>query len=299
MRIFFRPLILLVVLVGFFPVLGAEDAPAAARKGRHSLWKIEEKGNTVYLLGSVHFLRETNYPLAEVINTAFEKSKVVAFETDMKKLESIEIQQKILGKAMLPAEQTIKDQVSPETYSSLSNYLDEAGMPSLVFDRLKPGLAALTLAVLELQKLGFDPEYGIDKHFHKRAEKGGKEFVALETVEFQVDLVTSFGKAEAEDLLKATLKDLKRSRSIFEELTSAWEKGDSEKLEALLNESMREVPDLFKRMVTDRNKSWVPKIEEMIKGKQTAIVIVGAGHLAGKESVVELLRAKGYKIEQL
>lgn len=299
MNIIVRPLTALLVLLGLFPVLGAEETPAPAKKTRHSLWKVEAKGNTVYLLGSVHFLHETNYPLAEVINTAFEKSKVVAFETDMKKLESIEIQQKILSKAMLPGDQTIRDVVSPETYSSLSNYLDEAGMPTLVFDRLKPGLAALTLAVLELTKLGFDPEYGVDKHFHKRAEKAGKEFVALESVEFQVDLVTSFGKTEAEDLLKATLKDLKRSRSIFGELTSAWEKGDSEKLESLLNDSMKEVPDLFKRMVTDRNKSWVPRIEEMLKGKQTAIVIVGAGHLAGKESVVDLLRAKGYKVEQL
>ncbi len=125
------------------------------------------------------------------------------------------------------------------------------------------------------------------------------QFVALETVEFQVDLVTNFEKAEAEDLLKTTLKDLKRSRDIFGDLTKAWEKGDSEKLESLLNESMREVPGLFKRMVTDRNKAWVPKIEELTRGKENAIVIVGAGHLAGKESVVDLLRTKGYKVEQL
>lgn len=299
MKMIVRRLTAFLLLLAALPVLGAEQSPATTTKSRHSLWRIEDKGNTVYLLGSVHFLRETNYPLAGVIEAAFDSSKVVAFETDMKKLESIEMQQKILGKAMLPADQSMKDQVSVETYSSLSNYLDEAGMPSMVFDRLKPGLVALTLAVLELQKLGFDPEYGIDKHFQKRAEKAGKKFVALETVEFQVDLVTNFEKAEAEDLLKSTLKDLKRSRSIFDDLTKAWEKGDSDNLESLLNESMREVPALYKRMVTDRNKSWVPRIEDLIRGKETAIVIVGAGHLAGKESVVDLLRAKGYKVEQL
>jgi len=299
MRINFERVTAFLLLATALPVLGAGQFAATSQKPKHSLWKIEEKGNTVYLLGSVHFLRETNYPLAEVINSAFEKSKIVAFETDMKNLESPEIQQKILAKAMLPADQSLKDLVSAETYSSLSKHLSEAGMPGMIFDRLKPGLAALTLAVLELQKLGYDPEYGIDRHFQKRAEKAGKEFVALETVEFQVDLVTSFEKVEAEDLLKTTLKDLKRGQTIFGELTGAWEKGDFDKLEALLNESMREVPGLFKRMVTDRNKAWVPKIEELIRGKQPAIVIVGAGHLAGKDSVVDLLRTKGYKLEHL
>lgn len=288
-----------VLLCAALSALAAEPSPKAEAGGRHSLWRIESKGNTVYLLGSVHFLCETNYPLAAVIEDAFDKSKVVAFETDMKKLESMETQQLIMGKAMLPADQTIKDQVSAETYLSLSNHLEEAGMPVLIFNRFKPGLVALTLTVLELQKLGFDPQYGIDKHFQGRAEKAGKRLMALETVEFQVDLVTNFGKEEADALLRTTLKDLKRSRAIFGDLTKAWEKGNSEALESLLNDSMREVPELFKRMVTDRNKSWIPKIEDMIAGKESAIVIVGAGHLAGKDSVVELLRAKGYKVEQL
>jgi len=289
----------LVWLLATFPVLAAEQTAKTEATNRHSLWKIEDKGNTVYLLGSVHFLRESNYPLAGVIESAFDKSKVVAFETDMKKLESLDTQQQIMGKAMLPADQTLKDQVSAETFLSLSNHLEEAGMPSMIFNRFKPGLVALTLAVLELQKLGFDPQYGIDKHFQQRAETSGKRLVALETVEFQIDLVTSFQKEEAEDLLKTTIKDLKRSRSVFGDLTKAWEKGDSETLESLLNESMREVPALYKRMVTDRNKAWVPKIEEMIAGKESAIVIVGAGHLAGKGSVVDLLRARGYKVDQL
>lgn len=299
MRLNRWPLNGLVFLLAALSGLAAEPSPKPEAKVRHSLWKIESKGNTVYLLGSVHFLRATNYPLAEVIESAFDKSKVVAFETDMKKLESVETQQQILAQAMLPADQTIKDQISAQTYLSLSNHLDEAGMPVVIFNRFKPGLVALTLAVLELQKLGFDPQYGIDKHFQRRAEKAEKRLVALETVEFQVDLVTNFGKEEADALLRTTLKDLKRSRGIFGDLTKAWEKGDSEALETLLNDSMKEAPELFKRMVTDRNQAWISKIEEMIAGKESAIVIVGAGHLAGKDSVVDLLRAKGHKVEQL
>ena len=78
----------------------------------------------------------------------------------------------------------------------------------------------------------------------------------------------------------------------------AWEKGDAAQLEALLNESMEEAPVIFKRLVTDRNQRWAPQIEELLRGKENAMVIVGAGHLVGANGVVGLLRKKGFKVVQ-
>jgi len=278
------------------PLVAQQSNSAPARL--HSLWKVEGKRSTVYLLGSVHVLKAENYPLPAVIDNAYSNSVMVAFETDIAELESIASQAKLLSKAMLPEGETLAEQLSPAVYASLSNHLTAAGLPALVFDRLKPGMAAMMLDTLELQKLGFDPQQGLDMHFNALARKQGKEIVALETVDFQFGLITDFSKEEGELLVKSTLEENDQIKTEVTALLKAWETGDSASLEKILNESTQKAPAIFKRLLTDRNRRWVPKIEELLGGDKNAIVIVGAGHLVGKEGVVELLRAKGLKVTQ-
>ncbi|HKI70695.1 MAG TPA: TraB/GumN family protein, partial [Verrucomicrobiae bacterium] len=184
-------------------------------------------------------------------------------------------------------------------YTSFSNHVTRLGMSMVIFDRLKPSLAAATLELFELKKLGLDPEYGVDQYFFNRARKRGDRIVPLETVDFQVNLATEFSQAEGELLMKSSLEEIDETRKLFGKMITAWKTGDSKALARLLNSSMRETPSIYKRLVTDRNKRWVPKIEELLRGKQNAIVIVGAGHLVGKEGVVELLRKRGWRIVQL
>jgi uncharacterized protein YbaP (TraB family) len=167
-----------------------------------------------------------------------------------------------------------------------------------MFTQLKPSLAAMMLVVLELQKLGLDPEKGLDKHFHTLALKEGKQIIGLETVDFQISLVTDFTKAEGEALMKSTLKDVDKLKTAIGDVLKAWQTGDSENLEKLLNEFVEEEPVLYKRLLTDRNNRWAPKIEEQCRGDKNVIIIVGAGHLVGKEGVVELLKKKGLKVTQ-
>jgi uncharacterized protein YbaP (TraB family) len=159
-------------------------------------------------------------------------------------------------------------------------------------------MAAITLTVLELQKMGFNPEFGVDKHFYDLAREAKKEIIALETVDFQIDLITGITGKEGEELLKATLKDLGEMKSMFHDIIRAWETGNGNELSVLLNKAMKDSPEIFKRMVTDRNENWVPPILKLIKGKQDAIVIVGAAHLVGKQGVVDLLEKKGFKVVQ-
>jgi uncharacterized protein YbaP (TraB family) len=151
---------------------------------------------------------------------------------------------------------------------------------------------------VELKKMGLDSEYGLDKHFFTLARQSGKKIVALETVDFQMDLMTGFSKEEGELLVKTTLRDVDTLQNDLGDMLKAWQTGDAVKLEKLLNEAKADAPIIFKRLVTDRNRNWLPKIEELVNGKENSIVIVGAGHLVGNESVVDLLKKKGYKISQ-
>lgn len=291
---------LLLSLLAFLPLLlqpVAAQQPGAAAT-RQPLWKIEGKQATVYLLGSVHFLKKENYPLAAPIMSAFEKAKVAVFETDMEALEKPELQMKLMTKSVLPEGESLRSQLSPKLYEQLTVQLKETGLPVEVVEKLKPGMVALTIALVEMQKLGLDAKLGVDQHFHQLARKAGKEVMGLETPEFQMELLTGFSKAEGEAILKSTLKDIGTLKQKLGELIKSWQTGDMKTVATLLNEAMEEHPELYKRMVVERNKRWVPKIEELARGDKDAIIIVGTGHLAGKQSVIELLEKNGLKVTQ-
>jgi len=279
--------------------------PLAAQPGhvvgasRHCLWEVKGSSNVVYLLGSIHLLNRTNYPLPKPMLSAFSNSAVAAFETDIAKLESPEAQQRILSQALLPAGQSLQQELSPAVYASFSNHVAEIGLPLAMFDRFKPSMAAMTLQALEMTQLGAQPEYGVDQYFYRRAKRTGMEINPLETADFQIGLVTSFTREEGEMLLKATLEDIDNTKKVLADMIRSWETGDAAQLEKLLNEAMREAPVLFKRLVTDRSRRWVPKIEALLRGDRNAIVIVGAGHFVGDQGVIQLLRKDGWKVNQL
>ncbi len=264
----------------------------------HSLWKVEGKASVVYLMGSVHALKAEHYPLAQEMEAAFTNSPIAAFETDISALEDMGTQLKILSKSRLPEGETLATQLSPAVYARFTNQLQETGMPVMIFDQFKPSIAAMSLVVLEFKKLGLDPEYGLDKHFYGRARKEHKTIVPLETVDFQINMITDFTKEEGELLMKTTLEEISTTKKELADLVKGWQTGDTDKLDKLLNEASREAPAIFKRLVVDRNRRWVPKIEEWLRGDENAVVIVGAGHLVGKDGVVELLRQKGLKVTQ-
>jgi hypothetical protein len=278
---------------------GAAQVPAAKSEGRNALWQIHGPSNTVYLLGSIHLLKESDYPLAAAIESAFTNSQLAVFETDVGEMMQLGVQMKLLGKARLPDGETLKDLLSAPTYAQFLEHTKRLELPEPMFAQFKPSMAAIMLTMLEIQKLGFNPAFGVDKHLFERARDAGKETGALETVEFQINLVTGFTKEEGELLMKTTLKDLDNTRRMLDDIVKAWRTGNGGALEKLINEALHEAPIIAKRMLTDRNRDWVPKIRELVNGRKTAIVIVGAGHLVGREGVVELLRIEGFKVTQL
>ncbi len=288
-----------VLLVAFLAGASLHAQPAKPITAtKHSLWKVQGKENSVYLLGSVHVLKKEDYPLPAPIEAAFSDSKTAVFETDIAGIEKPELAMKLAAKGQLPEGETLRTRLSPPVYAAFSNYLQKAGMPVELFDSVTPAIAAITLVALDLKKMGLDPQNGLDKHFFDLAGKDGKTIVPLETLDFQISLMTEFTKEEGELLMKTTLKEIDTMEKDLDDLIKAWRTGDAEKLDKLLNEAMEEAPVIFHRLLTDRNRRWLPKIEELLRGKENAIVIVGCGHLVGANGVVSLLKNKGYKIVQ-
>ncbi len=288
------------LLLAFFALqpLAAQDNPSTTTN-HHSLWRIQGHSNVVYLLGSVHVLKPENFPLAAPLEAAFSNAQVAVFETDVIKLEEPQVQIQLMSKAQLPAGETLQQHLSAQTYAAFTNHARQSGLPLELLQSMKPAMAAMMLEIVELTKLGADPANGVDQYFAHRAVKEGKQLIGLETVDFQIDLITGFAPDEDELVMKTSLKDLDKTRQMYGDIIAAWQAGDSAAIEKLLNEALFEAPAIYKRLVADRNKTWVPRIEELLRGGKDAIVIVGAAHLVGAEGVVELLKKKGLKVTQL
>src|SRR5262249_27641624 len=253
----------------------------------------------VYLLGSIHFLKKEFYPLDATIEDAFKKSQVVVFETDIAELESLNNVIKLATLGKYPEDDSLKKNVSKETYEKLQAKLKETAVPSTLIDQFRPWMAAVTLIAFEIQKLGFDPSNGVDKYFQRLATEQKKKIEGLETVDFQMSLFGDLSKEDQELFLRETLDDIDQFSKLFNDIIDSWKTGDSKKIEDLLLDSMRKYPAVYKNFVTDRNERWVPKIEELLRSGQNAFVVVGAGHLVGTNGVVELLKKKGLTVQQL
>ena len=288
-------IVLLSLLVLF---LAPEQArPAGLGQAQGLLWETRGKNNTVYLLGSLHVMTPGAYPLPLRLEEAYQKCGLVVLEADPDESTSPVFQERVLRLGQYPPGQTLKQQLSSSTYQRLENRVLSHGLTIQAFEGFRPWLAGVTLSLLEFQKLGFSPEYGIDQHFFRRAGKDGKRTAYLETADFQVGLFASLVDTDAENLLRQILDDLEDLKTMAGELLETWRSGDEARLYNLIHEGFEDYPSLYERIMLRRNRSWIPEIEKFLQMDEDVLVIVGAGHLVGPESLVDLLRRAGHPVE--
>jgi uncharacterized protein YbaP (TraB family) len=264
------------------------------------LWKVRSGTDTVYILGSVHVLRKDFYPLPAEIENAFMEADALAVEANINNVD-VGRTLSVLQGSLYAGNDTIEKHISKETYNLAKDSLKELGVPIELFLKNKPWFLAMTLTALELSKLGFDPEYGIDKHFLDEAA-GKKKILELESIPYQIDLFNSFSDQEQELFLIYTMKEMDQMKQEMHALTDAWKSGDAETLDSIISGQLREEPRLssiYEKLVYERNRRLTSKIEDYLKSGEKCFVIVGAGHLTGKKGIIELLRADGYSVEQI
>ena len=260
------------------------------------MWKVEKGETTLYLLGSIHALKEDAYPLPPAIEAAFDEAEVAVFEIDLNDMTKAAI--KMMSAGSLEKGSTLEKVVGPETWSEFKAHVEGLGFNASLYQGMKPWMAALTVAAFELTKHGYLATAGLDSYFSQRADEAGKERLALETAGFQVGLFADLSPEQSLAFLSYTLEDLALMIPEMDRLYLDWRAGKVKSVEDALLEGFEEFPDVFKQMVTDRNHNWMPRIEKLLAGNRDAIVVVGSAHLVGNEGVVNLLRAKGYTVEQ-
>jgi len=260
------------------------------------LWRVRGDGATVYLLGSVHAMKEDSYPLPAAMETAFDSVERLVFEVDLDDLSSAAIQ--MLAAGTLGGERTLEGVVGPATWTKLMVQVEKTDFPAAMFQRMKPWMAAVTITALAMTEAGYLPSAGVDAYFSRRAKEAGKERFALETVEFQVSLFADLTAEQSLAFLRYTLVDLETVIPEIDELSVQWRAGRVKAVEALMAEGFDEFPELLEKMVTDRNRAWIPLIEGLLAGDSDAMVVVGALHLVGEEGLINLLRKRGYTVDR-
>ena len=283
----------------FFPVFAAAVLLTISIQAESCLWKATSDQGTLYLQGSVHLLTADDYPLDPAIEDAYAKSDVLVFETDIKAMLAPETQQLIMAKAILPGQRTLEGELDSDVYAMLSGKLAEAGLPALAVQKFKPWFATMTLMVLRMQAMGFDPNLGLDQYFHRKAMADQKTEVGLESIEFQINLFDALSEGNQNGYTKHALKELEQMETMLTDMMTAWKNGNLERLGEMMRTSFEEYPGMYEKFVTDRNKTWADKLDKLAAKDKTCMVVVGAAHLTGTEGLIELLKAKGYTVEQL
>ena len=276
----------------------AQESSSAQEASRSCLWEVSSEKATLFLLGTVHLLKPGTHTVSPAAEAAFQQARTILLEVDLDEAESPATGQLFSRKALLHGE-TLEDKVSSETLALAVEKTEAMGLP---FDRLrslKPWFLSLTLSLIKLQTLGFDPKHGIDRYFFDKGKQAGKEMRALETIEYQLDRFDGMSDRMQEEMLLQTLEELDHLEEEMEQMVKAWSRGEVEVLEELTQESFKDFPGLYQRLITERNKNWLLEIEPILNRPGTTLVVVGALHLVGSQSVVELLQEQGYTVKQL
>ena len=256
------------------------------------VWKVTSgDGHSLYLGGSFHALRPSDYPLPSQYNRAFDACSRLAFEEDPKSGSSA-------FAALMKAGQygqgdSLKNHVDPRTYSYLVKFFALRGVPESKFSRYRPWLLDIMLSAPPPQY----SQLGIERFLEKRAKAASKPITGLESTREHNAVFAALTDKQAEVLLLTLFINAGREEKV--NMFDAWRHGDAELLARKTREAYNDIPFMAGRLLDERNRNWVPEIDNYLRSGQTYFVVVGAAHMGGPNGLLSLLGTRGYKIEQL
>jgi uncharacterized protein len=275
------------------------SGPAAADGPLHSLWILHGKHNTVYLLGSIHVLRASDYPLAPAVLDAYGDAKSIYMEVNMEELDAQAVQTEMLTTAMMPEDKHLPEVLGKERYTRAYALAHSVGVELPAFDQFAPWFAAEAISQMQLMQLGFQPQTGVEMYFLEKARTDGKSIAGLETVHDQIALFQNMTLDAQADYLLSSLEQAHDLPKEVDNMVQAWQRGDTGWFASQIKSELGKDPKLYQTVLIARNRKWVPKIEAMLNDNKNYLVIVGTGHLVGQNSVIELLKKDGIGATQL
>jgi len=281
----------LVILLVSSVALG-DDEPAM-------VWIIKGETNNIYLLGSIHVLRESDHPLPDVLETIYDDAEQLVMEIDMDDLNPFSAQLIMTELGTDPDGRTLRELLGTSTDSEASRKAQALGLDLAMVDNSEPWFAALLITQLRLMMLGFDPGFGVEQQFLERARADGKKIHGLETIREQLAALDKLPLSAQRKFLIQTLDEAADVDSEMDTVVAAWKTGNTRELERVLLAGLADTPTVYESLLVQRNRNWARKIRELADDSENYLIIVGAMHLVGDDSVLRMLAASGYSARQL
>ena len=279
-------------------VLAASHGCAVESPAGPLLWQVEGDDNTVYLLGSVHLLRAEDYPLPLAFDQAYSDAERLVMELDMDDLDATEIQRTMLGAGVISGGGDLRALLGEEVWANASAEAAAIDIDLETLNFAEPWLAALTIVDMQMIRMGYDPRHGIEFHYAGRAKQDAKTVTGLEEVGEQIAFFDELPLATQRRFLLKAIEDAQDLQPGMDRLISAWKRGDAAALEREMLAGFDEFPELYESLVVMRNRRWAQALEALLDDATDYLVIVGALHLIGDDSVVVLLRDAGHAVRR-
>jgi uncharacterized protein YbaP (TraB family) len=277
------------------PAAAARVVPQAEGTGP-ALWVVRDADSTLYLFGTVHVLRPTTAWGSPRVDAAFDSADQIWFEISNPDDQAAIMP--LIQQHGLSPNRPLSSLLTAEEMTVLNTIAASAGMPAGQIDIFRPWLAGLALSVAPLVKAGYDPQSGVELVLKARAEAAGKPIQAFETIDRQVGILAGMSEADQLASLRLLMESWGDATAELDGMVAAWASGDVKALEALAVDEMQvETPALYEALLVRRNTDWANQIQTLLEGSGTVFIAVGAAHLAGDDSVQEILGDRGVTVE--
>lgn len=280
------------------PACGMAETAVPAKGAHPALWKLADDDTTIYLFGTIHLLPEGLKWRTPALDKAIGDSDTLVLETVLPD-DPMQTAKLMMKMALSPDLPPLLERVPEDKRAALKTMIEASGIPEAALDKMETWAAAITLVAVSYKQMGFNPELGVEKGLTASYEGGDKPVKGLETVEQQFGFLDHLSEPAQRTFLASVAEDPEAARAEFEAMLKAWEAGDTDAIARTFDSETALSPELRKALIEQRNAAWADWLAKRLDQPGTILVAVGAGHLAGKDSVQKLLAEKGLKVERV
>ncbi len=279
------------------PAGPAASTPSQSLVARPALWRVSDADTTIHILGTVHILRPGTTFLTGHVERAFNAADTLVLE--MRQPDAAVMQQRVAALGVATDGKTVRSRMNDAQRGNYERALTALGIPSQAFDPLEPWMPAMVLAMMPYQRLGYDPAAGVEMVLTRAARERGKTLAELETFDQQLGFFDEMPMEAQLNFLDEVSKHAVEAGDRLTPLVTAWANADPDRLGELMNEGMTD-PKVREILLTNRNSAWTTWLRDKLALRGgNYFVAVGAGHLAGPDSVITMLQAQGLTVERI
>jgi len=281
--------------------LEKSDTTSKIQRNKLFMWKATKGNQTIFLLGTIHIARPEFYPLPSPIESALTQADSLVVELAIDRIDKSQMLKSLQNVAAYTAGDSLEKHLTPKTKEALAAYLKWSGESLAMYNDYKPWMVQMLLESAAMRREGFASDLGIDRHLLSAAKKRNKKVLELETTESQFKALSSATDAEQDKLLFLSLSELKQLSERIQQFEKAWRTGDDAAMlkATQIDAGTEDLRKFHDEIILKRNILMTEKLEQLAKGQSIVLCAVGSAHLVGDKGIPNLVKAKGYNVEQV